>query len=76
MPYLQSNAIETVTYDENRRLLWARFRDNGHTGVYEGVPQEIYDALIFSDSIGRFFRDRIEGAYPARTIDDTPANNR
>jgi hypothetical protein len=66
MPYLQSAAIETITYDENAHVLRARFRDSGRTVVYEGVPQELYDELIFADSIGAFMRQRIEGVYPAR----------
>ena len=46
------------------RLLRARYRDSGETVIYEDVPQEIYDSLIFADSIGSFFHDRIEGRFP------------
>ena len=76
MPYLQSAALETIAYDEGTHVLRAKFRDNGRTVIYEGVPQEIYDALIFSDSIGRFFHDRIESVYPARRMEERPANRR
>jgi hypothetical protein len=68
MPYLQSAAIETIAYDEKSHVLRARFRDSGRTMVYEGVPQELYDELIFADSIGAFVRQRIEGVYPAREV--------
>jgi hypothetical protein len=34
--------------------------------IYENVPQELYDSLIFAESIGRFFHDHIEGHYPIR----------
>ena len=68
MPYLQSAAIEAVAYDEEAHLLKARFRADGKVLVYENVPPEIYDSLIFADSIGGFFRDHIEGAYPAREV--------
>ncbi len=63
---LQSHAIEAVAYDENARLLRARYRDSGETVVYEGVPQELYDSLIFADSITGFLRDHIEGQFPKR----------
>ena len=66
MPYLQSVAIEAVAYDEKAHLLKARFRGDGKVMIYENVPPEIYDSLIFADSIGAFFRDHIEGSYPAR----------
>ena len=63
---VQSLAIEAVAYDENGHLLMARFRDSGQTVIYEGVPLEIYDGLIFADSIGRYFHDHIEGRFPQR----------
>jgi hypothetical protein len=36
--------------------------------VYENVPQDVYDSLIFADSVSTFFQEHIEGAYPAREI--------
>lgn len=66
MPYLQSVAIEAVTYDERAHLLKARFRADGKVMVYENVPPEVYDSLIFADSISGFFREHIDGHYPAR----------
>jgi hypothetical protein len=63
---LQSHAIEAIAYDEAAHLLRARFRNSGETVTYENVPQELYDSLIFADSISRFFRDNIEGRFPRR----------
>jgi len=68
MPFLQSLAIEAVRYDERAHLLWAKFRADGRVRIYENVPQEIYDSLIFADSIGAFLREHIEGSYPARDV--------
>lgn len=68
MPYLQSVAIEAVAYDEKNRLLKARFRGSGKIVVYEEVPPEVYDSLIFADSISAFFRNYIENIYPAREV--------
>jgi hypothetical protein len=63
---LQSLAIEAVAYDESAHVLRAKYRDSGETVIYEEVPQDIYDSLIFADSIGGFFRDHIEGRFPRR----------
>jgi hypothetical protein len=66
MPYLQSAALLAVSYDETRHALRATFRDNGRTYVYEGVPQELYDALLFADSIGAFFNSHIRNRFAFR----------
>ena len=68
MPYLQSLSIEAVTYDESAHALRARFRAGGKVMVYENVPQDVYDSLIFAESVGSFFREHIEGSYPAHEI--------
>jgi len=65
MPYLQSLSIEAVSYDDRARCLRARYRNTGEVVVFEGVPQEVYDSLIFADSISTFFREHIEGHFPA-----------
>jgi hypothetical protein len=62
-----SYAIATIAYDEQNHLLRTRYRDSGETVVYEGVPQELYDSLIFAESIGGFVRNHIEGQFPVRT---------
>jgi len=66
MPYLQSNTIEAVSYDEPAHQLKIRFRADGHVMVYEDVPQETYDSLIFADSISAFFETHIAGIYRGR----------
>ena len=66
MHRLQSNILEAIAYDETAHLLRARFRGTGKTVVYEEVPQDIYDELIFADSIGGYFRAHIEGHFPRR----------
>ena len=66
MDRLQSHILEAIAYDETAHLLRARFRDSGETVVYEDVPQDIYDELIFADSIGGYFHERIEGHFHRR----------
>ncbi|HEY4275690.1 MAG TPA: KTSC domain-containing protein [Rhizomicrobium sp.] len=68
MPYLQSLALEAVSYDEDAHVLRARFRADGKVVAYENVPVHVYDSLIFANSVGDFFEENIEGAYPAREL--------
>jgi hypothetical protein len=68
MPYVQSHSIEAVAYDETAHRLRAKFRTDGRVIVYENVPPEVYDSLIFADSLGTYFREHIESTYPARII--------
>lgn len=68
MPYLQSAAIEAVAYNEGARRLRATYREGGTVVEYMDVPLEVYDSLIFADSVGAFLRNHIEGRYPARKL--------
>ncbi|HET7085012.1 MAG TPA: KTSC domain-containing protein [Rhizomicrobium sp.] len=68
MPYVQSSAIERVSYDEDAHTLCATFRASHRTYVYEGVPVEIYDGLIFADSLGRYFNTHIRDHFPHHEV--------
>ena len=68
MPYVQSSALEQVSYDEVSQTLCATFRDNGRTYLYEEVPQEVYDGLLFADSLGAYFNSHIRDQFPHREI--------
>jgi hypothetical protein len=68
MPYVQSSALEKVSYDEERHILRATFRESHRTFLYEDVPPEVYDGLIFSDSLGRYFNSHIRDHFPHREI--------
>jgi hypothetical protein len=68
MPYVQSSALERVSYDEEAHMLYATFRETHRTYVYEDVPQEIYDGLIFADSLGRYFNAFIRDHFSHREI--------
>ena len=68
MPFLQSAALKAVFYDEIRHTLRATFRETNKTYVYEGVPQELYDRLLFADSIGAFFNRHIRDRFRFREL--------
>jgi hypothetical protein len=63
MAYVQSSALEQVAYDEPSQTLSATFRDSGRTYIYRDVPQEVYDRLIFAESIGAFFNAHIRDRF-------------
>ncbi len=63
MTCLQSTALKSVSYDETQRALRSTFRYSGRTYFYEDVPQELYDALLFADSIGAFFNAHIRDCF-------------
>ena len=52
MTYVQSSALEQVSYDPKSQTLCATFRDSGRTYIYDEVPEEVYDSLLFADSLG------------------------
>jgi len=68
MTYVQSSALERVSYDERAHTLRATFRASGRTYIYHGVPQEIYDGLIFADSLGAYFNAHIRDRYDFEEI--------
>ena len=65
MTYVQSATIEAVRYDEQAHCLEARLRQSDKVIVYEDVPQQVYDLMLFADSMGDFLREQIEGKYPS-----------
>jgi hypothetical protein len=68
MPFVQSSSLAALAYDEKRHELRATFRDSGRTYAYSDVPQELYDALLFADSMGAFFNAHIRGRFPFRAL--------
>jgi KTSC domain len=68
MPYVQSSALEQVSYDEAAHTLCATFRDSGHTYMYQEIPLELYDALIFAESLGGYFNAHIRDHFPFREV--------
>ena len=59
MVYVQSTALEQVAYDPKAHVLRAKFRESGRTYAYHDVPQELYDGLLFAESLGAYFNTHI-----------------
>jgi hypothetical protein len=66
-----SSHIAALGYDALASELYVAFSSpRPTTYVYEGVAKQVFDRLIQSESIGRFFNEEIKGRYPYRTVDD------
>jgi KTSC domain len=65
MVQVESEAIEEITYDPVRSMLFVRFR-HGDWYSYSGVPTRIYEAFLAAESHGRFFHEKIRDRYPFR----------
>jgi hypothetical protein len=64
---VQSSMVWAVDYDPKGRVLEVAFK---RTGVfrYEGVPPDVYRAMMRSDSIGSYMRSCVIGMYPERRV--------
>jgi hypothetical protein len=67
MPYVESDAIRIVTYDEIAFELDVTFA-SGKTYRYSGVPRHVYKELIAAESHGRYFNTYIRDRYRYRRI--------
>lgn len=66
-PIEHSSNIEAIGYDALEQLLAIRFT-SGSTYEYEGVPAEVYNALMGAHSKGSFFYQNIRGQYATRKV--------
>lgn len=68
MAYVQSTAIEQISYDAEAQVLRATFRGTGRSYAYRHVPQELYDGLIFADSLGGYFNAHIRNHFDCEEL--------
>ncbi len=64
MHRVDSTSIEAIGYDRRTRELYVRFLESGHTYVYRGVEDEIFEEFLSADSKGNYFNREIKGEYP------------
>jgi hypothetical protein len=62
---VESSMVDSVGYDEGRRLLQVMFT-SGQVYCYEGVPPEVFRDLLEAESKGRYMRAYIIDVYPYR----------
>ena len=69
---LQSTSLSAATYQEQSASLELEFR-SGAIYRYIGVPAQVYQELLHSESKGRYFNQHIRNRFPYTQID--PARN-
>jgi hypothetical protein len=67
---VESSLIYGVHYDPDIQELTVVSESTGGMYVYEGVPQEFYDALMAAESQGKFFTKHIENRFKWRQVND------
>jgi hypothetical protein len=65
-PVTSSN-IEAIGYDVESTTLFIKFI-KGIIYSYSGVSQLIYRYLMNASSVGKYFRDNIEGKYTSKVV--------
>ncbi len=62
MIQVNSSNIEQVAYDPTTATLLVHFHGGGQYS-YAGVPQDVFDALLNSESKGKYFNKYIKTSY-------------
>jgi len=62
---VESSMVDSVGYDEERRLLQVMFT-SGQVYCYEDVPPEVFQGLLEAESKGQYMRAHIIDVYPYR----------
>jgi hypothetical protein len=62
---VESSMVDSVGYDEERRLLQVVFT-SGRVYCYEDVPPEVFQGLLAAESKGQYMRACIIDVYPYR----------
>lgn len=60
---VDSSMLNAVAYDEEEQILYAEFSNTGNIYAYYEVEKEVFEELLEAESIGRFMRGEIIGAY-------------
>jgi len=57
----KSSTIQSIAYDKDEKKLWLTFKSGLYE--YEGVEPELADALVESESKGKFFSANIKDKF-------------
>jgi hypothetical protein len=60
--FLESSMMRTVGYDAKEQILEIEFQ-SGSIYHYYKVEEEVFNELIESESLGRYFRNNIQDLY-------------
>lgn len=63
MQVVQSSTVESVGYDADLGELHVLFRSSPSAYIYQGVPQQLFEELLVSPSIGAFLHRQVIRTY-------------
>lgn len=64
---VESSQVASIGYDAAARLLEVEFKNSG-VYQYKEVPQDLAEAFVRSDSIGRFLAQHIKGRFEHQKV--------
>jgi hypothetical protein len=64
---VQSSAISDLEYDQENQVLTVTWK-SGSRSRHEGVPAEVFQQLLASDSLGRAFQKLVRNQFPSTTL--------
>jgi len=64
---VSSSAIDSIGYDQSSQTLQIEFV-GGEVYDYQGVPPDVYKAMMAAPSKGKFFHSRIKSRYGAKRL--------
>lgn len=65
---VESSNIKSMGYAEFEQILELEF-NNEAVYQYSGVPKEVYENLVSSESKGRFFAKEIKGKFDYKLVE-------
>jgi len=78
-----SDSVDIAGYDREGKTLYIEFQSGATVYAYEGVEESTYNLLVTAPSVGRFYRNHIQGNYTStkypsgvieqREDEDTPS---
>jgi hypothetical protein len=63
MQNVESSNVEAIGYDAENFTLRVRYL-NGRTYDYSGVPETTFEALLNSDSVGKYLNSAVKNVHP------------
>ncbi len=67
MRRVSSSNIAAVGYDPDTSKLVVEFH-NGSTYEYENVPEDEFDSLVRSSSVGSYFQNNIRNSFDSKKL--------
>ncbi|MBU0678795.1 MAG: KTSC domain-containing protein [Verrucomicrobia bacterium] len=63
MKDVESSMLKAVGYDAGSQTLTVKFTSSDEVYTYQGVPKDVYDSIMSSDSMGTYFTENVKGKF-------------